>query len=261
MKRVILHLGFQKTASTSFQALLDANRQRLGLGIYAYGTDTQPLRTLALSIAHNPTPVALRSFSYAMSGCFQETLKNGHESTIISDENLVGRTLYNREGNLASWSETILPLIAKALPDDLSAEIIFYTRDHAAWLRSLHGQCIKRAKERRGYEGWIKDCPIDTNWDALHDTMVRAASPIQVRFVAMEDDLMRDGFVGSTVLRTAGVSDKLIADLQIPEPKNRALHKTSLALLRCLNHVPMPLRRRLQISEAIEKFDNSVRAR
>ena len=258
MKRVIFHLGFQKTATTSFQALLDANRPRLDLGIYAYGRDTQPLRALALSIAHNPTPVALRSFSYAMSGCFQEIMKNGHEYTIISDENMVGRTLYNREGNLASWSETILPLIAKALPDDLSAEIIFYTRDHAAW---LHGQCVKRARERRGYVKWIEDCPIDTRWDALHDTMARAASPIPVRFVAMEDDLRRDGFVGGTVLRTAGVSDQLIADLQIPEPQSRALHKASLGLLRGLNHVPMPLRRRLQISEAIERFDNRVRAR
>lgn len=256
MKQLVLHLGFQKTGSTSIQALLDMNRARLeDLDLYVYGPDTMPARSPALSAIRNPTPQALAIAKYVFMGIFREMLESQNETAIFSDENILGRVLYTQSGHFLEWAELLLPIIASAMPDNIEARIVFYTRDQDKWLKSLYGQAVKRAGEKRGFKAWRDGRPLRTEWHYMRDRLASAACGIPVQFVSMEKDLAKFGFVGGELLEVSGIVRDRICALAIPTLQNKGLSPLALNVMRAINHLPLGRRRLLRISESVETWD------
>lgn len=257
MKKLILHLGFQKTGSTSLQALLDINRARLSdIDLYVYGQDTIPVRNTCQSAIGNPTPAALKIVKYIFSGLFQEMIETPNETVIFSDENVLGRVLYTSSGHILEWAELLLPIMASAMPDEIEPRIVFYTREQDGWLKSLYGQSVKRAQERRRFETWKADRPLQTDWAHMKARLTAAASGIPVDFVSMEEDLAEFGFLGGRLLEISGVERARIDTLELSEPRNKALSPLALGLMRVVNHAPLGRRRLTMISERVEAWDN-----
>lgn len=256
-QQMLFHLGFQKTGTTSIQALLNANRARLtGIDIRAYGDATKDLRVAGRTYCADPTPKREARLRDALRGHVDRFRSGDDAACLISDENILGRVAYGPTGDVLSWGKRILPMIEEAAAG-LDLQFVFYTRAQAAWRSSIYKQSVKRAGETRSLEGWSSAAPFTGDWPDWSDwqQQLQGACAAPVEFLSMEEEIASDLPLGAGVLRRLGVSDADIAELATVSPQNTSLSERAICLMRMINHLPLSDRRRLKISEYIEARD------
>jgi hypothetical protein len=241
-----------KTGTTSIQALLNANAARLpSVRVVAYGDATQALRLAGRRLARDGGSAARSALATAFGQVLEEARASGARHTIVSDENIVGRVLYDRRGNLFGWSRHVLQILDASAGTDLDIRILFYTRSPEAWLRSVYNQMVKRARETRTFEAWCEEMPFTVEWKRWHEAF-QESTRFPVEFRAMEDDLHDPGLLGARVLELLDVPRQEWTTLDMPQTQNPSLPETALRLMRRINRLPLPDRTVLRISEAVE---------
>ena len=145
MPRLIIHLGVQKTGTTSFQARLMQNAEvlapRLAVFTPVRGTPTQKLGRAGMNFSLDPDAVRERLLVEAITRVREEILPLGRDC-LISHENLPGavlgngptRRLYPQIGRIIGMLDAgFAPLVP---------EYVIYTREMAGWLQSVHAQVV-----------------------------------------------------------------------------------------------------------------------
>lgn len=260
-KRLLLHIGLQKTGTTSLQALLQENKSALGrCAVYSYGADTQNLRDAIRKWISNPTKVNESAIQYIFGGYCLRFLKHSQGTIIFSDENILGRVLYDKSGDLITWAEHILPRLIQMVPDEIDLEIVVYVRDSNRWLKSAYRQAVKRAKESRSFETWTRQLPFSTNMSDITREIESICCGVQCHVIEMENDLKINGFVGGELLKLAGFQQSTLDELSVPKPRNQSLSWPAHVFMRIVNFLPLPDGVRMPISETIETLDSRVRA-
>lgn len=196
--RLVVHPGFRKAGSTSIQALMKVNRERLAPHLRVHPRDalTEPWRKLAMKYCAGDRPKAL-------------------------DENLIGSRVYNRAGEtLTDWAVRILPILEEAFAG-VPMAFVFYTREREAWLKSAWNQEVRLQFQTKAYPRWRAAVPETFTWDAA-EAAIRGALSSPVTFLRLEDEAAA-GVTGATLLRTAGVPEAVIAGLKDPGAQNASL--------------------------------------
>lgn len=220
--RLVVHPGFRKAGSTSIQALMKVNRERLAPHLRVHPRDalTEPWRKLAMKYCAGDRPKALDEIR-ACAARLREEIDLSGPPVAISDENLIGSRVYNRAGEtLTDWAVRILPILEEAFAG-VPMAFVFYTREREAWLKSAWNQEVRLQFQTKAYPRWRAAVPEAFTWDAA-EAAIRGALSSPVTFLRLEDEAAA-GVTGATLLRTAGVPEAVIAGLKDPGAQNASL--------------------------------------
>jgi hypothetical protein len=237
-RAVTLHIGVQKTASTALHHLLrrnaDALAAQLVVRMPVQGTPAQRMGRAAVDFSLDPSPER-EAHLVAQIEALRDEITAGELPALISHENLPGAMLGN------PGVTTLYPMLERlvALYERYLAPLVpryaFYTRDMAAWKRSVHNQAVKTD----GYSGTFDDFTAETadcgTWDSLASRLRSAVGDDRVAVFALEDepDPKRPG---QQLLRFAGLSEAQIAALSpLAWQPNQSLNPGALEFMRQAN--------------------------
>lgn len=249
-RRLILHLGVQKTGSTALHHMLGRNgaalADRLTVLTPTKGSVTRDLGRAATRFSLTPnakTRTALAETARQL----RDQLADGTTPVLISHENLPGAMLGNGGTNtLYPHLETILTVLTDAFAP-MDCDFVLYTRDMADWKHSVYGQAVRSDRYGKPLADFLAETAGCGTWDDLCQRLIGHLGAERVRIFRVEDetDPTRPG---SQLLRHAGLTAGDIAALKPQRARsNPALNAGALEFLRLLNTLGLerPARRRV----------------
>lgn len=236
MKKIIWHIGFRKTGTTSVQYLLaHLPADRLpDLFISSRDHLTRLWRERIIRATRTKTRPDLQQVRAEMAKVAATLRAVPQQTVLISDENLFAFALFDRDGgHFFERAADILPLIEQEF-SDFENIFVAYTRPWESWLKSSYSQEVKRGRTSRGFEAWRRQLPAGCNWDDGLG-MMRAAIRSPLVLLAQDEDTGRGVALGTRLLELAGVPPALVADIG-PVPRlNESLSADMLRLFRLFN--------------------------
>jgi hypothetical protein len=236
--RLILHIGVQKTASTSMQGFLAQNRKALASEVRVFTpwreTPAQLLGRRALDFSTDPSPRTEANFVTAI-GTMRAVLTKETGTCLISHENLVGAMpgAAGANGFYANIDRIIAVLDRELAP--LRPHYVYYTRDMAAWKRSVHNQAIKTDGYVGRWTDFMAETAQITDWGDFDARLRAAAGPDRVTQLRLEDEVDPTR-PGQQLLRLAGVTDRMLTRLKpMSERRNEGLNAGALEFMRRVN--------------------------
>lgn len=235
-KKIIWHLGFRKTGTTSVQYLLGhlPLAEYPNLLVSSRDHVTKNWRAMIVGATRAKKRPNLAKLRTEMSNV--ATLMRGvaAQTILISDENLFAFSLYAQDGShFFDWAADILPLIETEFAD-FENVFVAYTRPLDSWLKSSYSQDVKRGRTWRSYDNWRKQVPKGCNWtDGL--AAIRAVIRAPLVLLTQETALEGGRPLGAQLLELAGVSPAAIAAIGPAPHLNQSLSPARMRLLRLLN--------------------------
>ena len=240
-RRIVLHIGAQKTGSTSLHRFLARNAealaQHLEVRVPSKGSLTRALGSCAMHFSLRP-----KQHADVLTTLLQQTraeLELCEKPCLISHENIAGammgrssvRELYaNLPRVIAMFEEHLAPF---------RPEYVLYTREMAEWKRSVHNQAVKS----NGYTGTLETFLTQTensrDWASVTADLEAIVGADRVRVFAVEDEADPNR-PGGQLLRFAGLSDAQIDALQpLTDRSNQSLNPGALEFVRKLNRMAL----------------------
>lgn len=236
-RRLILHLGVQKTGSTAIQRHLRRNAQALAGHLVVRtpeeGSPMRPLGRAAIAYSLDPSKDRAQALRLAFR-CLLDTLPAGDVPVLVSHENLAG-AMPGNGGETGLYPH--LPRIAALLAQEareLAADFVIYTRNQKAWRPSVWAQAVRTDGYTRSlleFETETADLP---RWGDLIRRMTAELGDRVTRFrLEDETDPLRPG---RQLLRHAGLDEAMIDALpRLEGPSNSRLNDGATEFLRRLN--------------------------
>lgn len=247
-RRLIIHCGVQKTASTSLHHFVARNRAALADRVEVLTpVKGSPMRDLGrLAMAYSLDPDQRDAFEAAALRV-RDIVRAGDGPMILSHENLCG-AMPGKGGvtTLYPQLEAIIEVLDRVFAE-FAPTYVFYTRDMSAWKNSVYGQAVRSDNYAKTRAAFLADTEAVQDWDGLAQRMTRLVGAARCRFLALEDeaDPIRPG---QQLLNLAGVS---VADHGALSPmvgrSNTGLNTGAMEFLRLINGLGLnrPDRRRL----------------
>lgn len=253
-RRVIVHIGAQKTGSTSLHRFLARNRdalaRRLEIRVPEKGSVTRELgRTCAL---YSMRPANHEADLIRLIQEVRSELETDDRVCILSHENICGammgragvREMFPRLREIIGLFETHL---APFVPD-----YVLYTREITGWKRSVHNQAVKSDSYAGTLEQFLAETATCRGWDAVRADMEDVVGADRVRVFALEDETSADR-PGRQLLRFAGLRDAEIDALSpLAGRSNQSLNPGALEFMRQLNELALAQPVRKQVAELIK---------
>jgi hypothetical protein len=228
-KRIVLHLGFHKTGSSSLQELLRANRGRLPADCGCLVQRDRELDGLAAACkAYDRWPGARRlSWVAAEWGELVDRFLSGPRSTLIlSNEDFLGRIpsarddteLYERSADLLS------ALLGPA--DGIEIEPCVYVRSGEAWRRSLYGHLLKTRGIRMSFAAFAAVEKFRSPDLGAVAARLGGGAGRPMTVLSFEDDLKTRLGPGTAFLRRCGLGDDRLADWRPVGRRNEGIPET-----------------------------------
>lgn len=253
-RRLTVHMGVQKTASTAFHHLLHRNAGRLSgrlvLRTPAPNTPTRSAARAAIAFSLAPD-AANRDALIAAIGALRDELLATEGPILVSHENLPG-AMPGNGGEVALYPQIgpILALMSEHLAP-LAPRFAFYTRDLAAWKTSVHNQAVKTdgyAKSWVEFQAETADCG---DWDDMRARVEAEVGAENAAFFRLEDepDAMRPG---QQLLAYAGLSADEIASLEpLSWRPNESLNPGALEFMRQINRAGLGPQPRMKVMQLV----------
>lgn len=233
-RRIILHLGFPKTGTTTIQAMLQANAGTLGPGIAVSPKDdlTFQLRKNALRYMRSGGLWVWKwRHARALADMVRRLDAMDFNTLIISDENMIGiesGKIFDRPGRVdyAAW----IARLDRALAG-YDVVYVLYTRAIGPWHVSAYNQAFKMRRVNVSY----------ADWSRVHDDMsgpdriiagLRAVVGERLQVLDMADETAAGKILGHRLLDLAGVSQDRIDAVTLPPRKNESLPQAGVEFLR-----------------------------
>ena len=237
-RRLILHMGVQKTGSTGLQRHLHRNAaalaDRLIVRTPEEGTPMRPLGRSAIAYSLNPGSDHKRALEIAFDDVL-ETLPPNDLPVVISHENLAGAMPGN--GDAAGLFPN-LPAIARILAaqaKDCATEFVIYTRNMRTWKPSVWAQAVRTDGYNKTIDMFTQETQNLPGWGDLMRRLADAVGAERVHRLRLEDET-DDQHPGRQLLQLAGLTDPEIDALEpISGAANPRLNTNSIEFLRRLN--------------------------
>ena len=254
-RRVTVHMGVQKTASTALHHLLQRNAGRLAgrLVVRTPAPQTPTKATARAAIAYSLAPNDANRALLANHAATlrDELIATGDAPVLVSHENLCGAMPGNGgEVKLYPQIGRILQLLMQQLAP-LKPRFAFYTRDMGRWKRSVHNQAVKTD----GYAGTWEDFQAETaccgDWGDLRARVEAAVGAENAAFFRLEDepDPMRPG---RQLLAHAGLGEDEISALEpLTWRSNESLNAGALEFMRQVNRIGLAGQPRLKVMQIV----------
>ena len=236
-RRLIVHLGVQKTGSTSIQRHLRRNADALAHHLVVRtpeeGSPMRPLGRAAIAFSLAPSDDRAQALRLAFRDVL-DSLPANAVPVLISHENLAG-AMPGNGGETGLFPH--LPRIASLLAGEareFATDFVIYTRNQKSWRPSVWAQAVRTDGYTRSlveFEAETADLP---RWGDLIRRMTAELGGRVTRFrLEDEADPLRPG---RQLLRHAGLDDALIDALQpLDGEANSRLNDGATEFLRRLN--------------------------
>lgn len=253
--RVIIHLGVQKTGTTSLQQFLMLNRAalttRLVIRAPEAGTPMRPLGRAAVAFSLKPDADNEARLIEAIA-VVRDGLPGDDRPVLISHENLAGAMPGNGgETRLYPVLPRILALLDRGFAP-LRPVYVTYGREMAAWKASVWSQAVRTDGYARSYAAFLDETRDLPDWDDL-TARLEAAAPRRVHHLRLEHetDPLRPG---RQLLALAGLDPAEIAALQpLKSPGMIRLNAGATEFLRRLNALPLNPVARAKVADLVSR--------
>jgi hypothetical protein len=223
-----LHLGFHKTGSTSLQALLRANRERLParFGALAQGDAAlAPLEAACRAFDARPDAARGQSVTVAAQALAAIMAGSGQAEWLVSSEDLLGRIPSPRD---AAQIYAQAPQLLTLLQDAFGAvQATVYLRDHGPWVDSLYRHLL-RTRGLRMTGARLAALPKFAP-GCLEAAAGRLAAVAALRVLRFEQDLDGPPGPGRGFLQAAGMTATEIAALAPVARQNPGISAAEVA--------------------------------
>ncbi len=237
MPRLIIHLGVQKTATTSFQELLRQNAEgllpRMAVHTPVAGTATGALGRSGLNYSLNPDAERERLLVEAIARVRREILPKECDC-IVSHENLPGAVLGNGgTRRLYPHVGRIIQLLDQGFAP-LVPEYVYYTREMPGWLESVHSQVVISDRYLAKLDQFLVEMADCGTWAGLEERIRWQVGSERLRVFRLEDE-REAARPGQQLLRFAGLSQAEVDALSGVARLNTRVPAGALEFVRRLN--------------------------
>ncbi|WGI23141.1 hypothetical protein [Amylibacter sp. IMCC11727] len=237
--KIIWHMGFQKTGTTSFQSILRRNYDQLSeeIAVFPKRKWTRAVQEAGLAFWADPNAKTKKALEQAAQD-IRAVIRDAERTCgVVSDENIIGLELYDDKGGMIDMAAAILPILEKACAP-ATCEFVFYTRDFDGWFKSAYNQVVKQLRCRADFDTWVANAPFSTDWQDHHE---RLSSVVEsdVHFRDMKQDAADDLPIGGYILQLAGFDDETLRNLNKPVGRNESLSPGALGFMLELNRSHM----------------------
>jgi len=238
VRRLIIHCGVQKTASTSLHHFVRRNQSLLSPHLDVLppvkGSPVQLMGRAAMLFSLDPSPEK-QSHLIDQITALRDQLPDDTTPVLISHENLPGAMIGKRGVvTLYPHLEQIIALLDTHFAP-LVPEYVFYTREMADWKSSVYNQAVKSdhyPHSRDVFEAETNNCGT---WHELERRMQAQVGDDRVRFLRIEDETDQSK-PGLQLLLHAGLDAKVLDALHpVERHRNPSLNTGSLEFLRLVN--------------------------
>jgi len=256
MKKIIIHLGFPKTGTTSIQAMLEVNKDLFGSDVFISAKDnfTRKIRKSQLSVIRNDTKFnKIRRF-FAIKR-FIKNIKNISSNLIvISDENLIGIDSYSifNKININNIKYFINKLDVEL--DKFDIKYILYIRNIDKWQLSCFNQCVKAGSFNKDFEQWKINMISTDNPFQIIKTL-KSILQDRLLVVKMEEELSSDLFLGKGILDSCGFEKEILDKILIEPSKNKSL---PMAALNFISIIRSKNKKYLHINQIIKYIQDNT---
>lgn len=237
-RRLIVHLGVQKTGSTAIQRHLRANAAQLAPHLLVRtpdeGTPMRPLGRAAVAYSLQPSGDSAQALRLAFRDVL-DTLPDNDVAVLLSHENLSG-AMPGNGGETRLFPH--LPKIAALLVQearDFAVDFVVYTRNMTAWKPSVWAQAVRTDGYTDTEQAFLEQVADLPGWGDLMRRLADELGPARLTRLKVEDegDPLRPG---TLLLRHAGLDEASITALQpLDGLSNQRLNDGATEFLRLLN--------------------------
>ncbi|WP_207102440.1 hypothetical protein [Paracoccus shandongensis] len=262
-RRLVVHLGVQKTGSTSIQRHLRRNADALAGHLIVRtpeeGSPMRPLGRAAIAFSLDPSKERAQALRLAFRAVL-DALPSGDVPVLISHENLAG-AMPGNGGETRLYPQ--MPQIAALLlaeARDFATDFVVYTRQQKSWRPSVWAQAVRTDGYRRSlleFEAETADLP---GWGDLMRRMAAEVGDRLTRFrLEDEADPLRPG---RQLLRHAGLGDALIDALHpLDGPTNSRLSDGAIEFLRKLNGLALNPHAHVRVADLVARNEHLFTAK
>lgn len=232
LERVVWHCGFQKTATTTIQSMLAANRAHLAphCATYPKARWTRDLRQAAIQMWKTDTEESRSAVSAAAKALVEQARNSGAPVALVSDENILAEHLAQNGKDIFGFAKQVLPMLAEATAPQ-AATFVFYTRPLEPWLRSAYNQIVKARRCQLGWDEWRAAIPFADDFPGACADLAQATG-LDIRFL----DLAEDDHAGAALLKLCDLPEETLAGIELPERRaNESLPSGAVAFLLEMN--------------------------
>lgn len=251
-RRLIIHMGVQKTASTAFHHFVQKNRDALPARLEILTPEKKTAtRALGRAAAEFSLDASKEAEFIATIKEVRDVISAGEGTCVLSHENLPG-AMPGRQGVTELYPN--LPQILSLLDRHLAPfqpEYVFYTREMTAWKRSVYNQAVKSDACAWTLDEFIEETEHCGSWEEMRSVVTNQLGEERVRFFQLEDET-EENRPGTQLLRMAGLSDDEIAALvPLQRRPNQSLNAGALEFMRLLNVAELPPRARKPVVDLV----------
>ncbi|MFV0301815.1 MAG: hypothetical protein ACK5IP_13240 [Paracoccus sp. (in: a-proteobacteria)] len=256
--RLIVHLGVQKTGSTSLHHFLQKNAaalsDRLVIRTPEAGSPMRPLGRAAIACSLDGERGDEARLAEAVATICDGLPQDGR-TVLISHENLAGAMPGNGgETRLYPALPRILGVLDRAFAPLVPAYAL-YSRPMEAWKASVWAQAVRTDGYGGGYDDFLSETRDLPGWDDLMGRL-EAAAPGRIHHFELtaEPDRMRPG---SQLLALAGIGAAEHAALApLSAPSMQRLNAGATEFLRRLNGLPLNPQARAKVASLVASTQN-----
>lgn len=237
-RRLVVHLGVQKTGSTAIQRHLSGNAARLAPHLLVRtpdeGTPMRPLGRAAVAYSLSPSDDSAQALRIAFRDVL-DTLPANDVPVLLSHENLAG-AMPGNGGETQLYPH--LPQIAALVVNEareFAVDFVVYTRGMSAWKPSVWAQAVRTDGYTQTEQEFMAQIAGLPGWGDLVRRIGDKVGAARVTRYKIEDE-GDDARPGTQLLRHAGLDDAAIAALTPLEgASNLRLNDNATEFLRELN--------------------------
>lgn len=255
---LILHVGVQKTGTTSMQRFLRRSAPGLSDLIVVRtpeeGTPMRPLGRAAVACSLNDEKDRRAALVHAF-GDVLDTVPDGPQTVILSHENMAG-AMPGNGGETRLYPA--LPMMLDLLMDEASArdfqpQVVVCTRKMASWLPSVWAQAVRTDGYARTLDEFLAETAGLPGWGDLIRRLSATLGGGRVTRLRMEDEPDADR-PGRRLLDRAGVpSDRIDA---LPPLEGRGMERltpNATEFLRRLNGLSLNPHARDRVADLVAR--------
>lgn len=224
---ILIHAGFHKTGTSSLQAFLGRNKDKLSGHFHFFGkSDFRGVGARARRYGERPFPWRLSHFQRGLRDFLASLPDSGR--IVLSRETFCGIMPGHRRGfrTVRDYRRTALPLaqticseLANRYGADRRVAFLYTVRDPAAWTASIHGHLLRSIRLRDdlvAFESRIDPDHLPGLVADIRDSL----SGTEVHMANLIDYEDKPGACASAVLDIMGVSEDTRATLRPVKPRN-----------------------------------------
>ncbi len=226
---VIIHAGFHKTGTTSVQAMIERERDRLSdyANFYVKG-QIGPARDIARRYGQFPNRYTLKRFADA----FEEFLNKcpSGKPIVISRETLSGAMLTGegrwpfRRDRYKRISLNLARVMVQAAQNVFGPEVqvtlLYTTRDDAGYLRSVYGHMLRDSELTESFEEFQQRFRHEINLQKTANKISKALPKVNVVTASLAEISQSARGPGQIILDVLNIPNDLQAQIKPPIMRN-----------------------------------------